>query len=295
MLKSILLALSLLTPPTYSGDGVGKALPPPRTRAGDSAGNGGHGYEGHLQRIAQFRVLGALSDAKNKQVLTPEEIEVVTNSIKAGLPIVMVIPEKLEPGQFLDLGGEEAKVESDAKGRVHLLERGKKVGSRLVQVKQTRKINIQWDLTALKAATKDGKEVPDDLVRDVASMAINYSYAAGNLDRGEDAGEISKKLFIPKADPSQLLPSSAHRYDTVRRLNELAARGERLIKKLQDARTQSVRGQELVEDQTRQVARLRRTANYQFKPMDESWANNLDLAERNLMLIEAEAAELSVK
>ncbi len=240
--------------------------------SGDRSGNGGNGYEGHLQRIAAARIYGALSHEKNKGIMTTAETKTLSKIIQAGVPLKVVLPEKVEKDRFELLSDEDKEF-------------------RVVQEKATRKILIQWDEKDLRKITEDGKNLPDELVQNLMSAILSYAFAIGSIDRDDKSG-ISKKLHYPPADPTLLLASSAYRYDFHRRLKEMQARHQDLAMKIRRAGAGDPKLQKALVYQENKVQIIEKLLTYTFKLNDETWADNLDLVERELIKHTAEVEEL---
>jgi len=220
--------------------------------AGDSSGNGGNYFEGHLQRLARTSAIETLRHDKNKNIYSDKERESLIALIEGGVPFRVV---KSVPGNAVN-------------GLVTIKEKGRE------------KLQVHWDEKTIHATTKGGTIFPDELIQDIIRNTSRYGQRLGVVPNSDEDGKLSRQLYVPPSSESKLLPSAEYRYDIHRRLKEFVTLERNIIWMLEQERP--VDQSKLAEYQAKlKVAESLLT--YKFKELDEDWAINLDYNERILL------------
>jgi len=234
--------------------------------AGDSSGNGGNVYEGHIQRISAKRLLPALDHEKNAGRFDELEKKGIQSLLSSKVPFKVVKPDRLEKERYYELDGNEAKDFSPE-------------GTRIIKDRTTRRLIIQWDEANVKETTLNGTVFDDAFIRKVFKKSLNYAYATGGIEIDDKAAaQLAGKLYVPTSSENVTLPSSDYRYEIHRRVKELIALQQRNIALAQ----KKGRPRTILVDYEAKVTNLRQLLTYRFENADEEMASNLDLTERIL-------------
>jgi len=233
---------------------------------GDSSGNGGNVYEGHIQRISAKRLLPAMDHEKNVGRFGELEKKAIQSLLSSKVPFKVVKPARLEKGRYFELDGNEAKDFSPE-------------GTRIVKDRTTRQVIIQWDEANVKETTLNGTVFDDAFIRKVFEKSLNYAYATGGVEIDDKAAtKIANKIHVPTSSDNVTLPSSEYRYEIHRRVKELIALQKRSIAV---ARLKG-KPRAIIADYEAKVTNLQQLLTYPFGNADEEMASNLDLTERIL-------------
>lgn len=196
-----------------------------RKPQGGSVGNSGGDVEGKLQYLARNLVSWTLDHEKNADTFTDEERKRIQAMIAKGIPFVVVPdPELLEANRYEDYEGHAADVQPSSTSKAGNIIRsrlldfaGDHCDARVVWDKQKQAHIVQWDEVSYNLKTKDGSQLPPDLVKDVAHEVFRYAYFTHVIDRNDDWRKISNGLHIPPPDEAMPLASREFRYDFVKR------------------------------------------------------------------------------
>lgn len=261
--------------------------------AGDSAGNGGNIYEGHLQRILKTRVSKALPHAKNETLLSKADQTALLAVIKSGVPIRVVRPEKLDAGRYVDLSMAKAETREGEEGRIRLLDAdGKDTDARLVIDTKTRKTVLQWDEFSLESETKKGTVFNDRIATLAAEQAYRYADAIGTIEAREGRDFSLEKLYLPPSSETKPLASAEYRYDFPRRIAQRIRDEEELIGWLRADRSGRLEVARRLAQALSELELTKTLAGYHIPPRSEEWACNLDFAERTFAYRREEVRKL---